>query len=98
MSRFAGKCPLRFGKQERTEMNAACCSREQQNGKVSSLVAIRWWCESHWDEAVKGIAAVAEGQQCRRQADGFNWDGEVCQWWWMRREGCGEDEEEVESW
>lgn len=38
------------------------------------------WGESHWEEAVKGIAAVAEGQQSRRQADGFNWDGEVCQW------------------
>jgi hypothetical protein len=31
-------------------------------------------------EAVKRIAAVAEGQQSRRRADGFNWDGEVCQW------------------
>lgn len=81
-----------------TERNAACCSCEQQNGKVSSLVAIGCWCESHQDEAVKEIAAVAEGQQSRPQMNRFNWDGEMRQWSSMEERGDAESTRRRLSW
>jgi hypothetical protein len=79
MSGFAAKCAPQSGKQERPRGMRLAAVVNSSNGKVSSLVAnpqLAAGCESRKDEAVKEMAAVAEGRQSRPETDGCNWDGD----------------------
>jgi hypothetical protein len=77
---------LRFGKQRGPrEMRLAAVNN--RTARLAPLSQFAGGVKVTGRRLFKEIAAVAEGGQSRPQADGFNWDGEVCQWWSTEERG-----------